>query len=233
MSRLADLLQAAYLGAEACIRLLVEGRTSAEVRSTVLSICSDHKVEPIEGMMSHGLAKDNLALEDHIIVFKPTEVQAKSLQDTTFAMHQVWCVDVAVSLGSGKVNPLAIPKTSIFARNSGSNYALKLKSSRAVFSEVQTKHGSMGFHLRSLDDQVKARMALSECVAHRLVQPYDVQGEKEALTARFMFTVIVMPAGPLKLTEPQYDASKVKSDCSVSDPAIRALLDAPIRPKKK
>jgi hypothetical protein len=66
------------------------------------------------------------------------------------------------------------------------------------------------------------------------MQPYEVQGEKDplGLTARFMFTAAIMPAGPLKLTDQLFDAAAVKSSVSISNPEIKSLLDAPIRPKK-
>lgn len=234
--RKADLLQAAHLGAEAAIRLLKEGKTSTDVKKAVLKLCKDHQVLPIEGMMSHAVGKDSLAKDGLSIVFCPTDLQQRTLQEAVFAPYQVWCVDVAVSLGRGKVGPIGgAHKTTIWAKNEGVTYALKLKGSRAVFSEIQSKFGCMAFHSRSLDDQVKSRMALLECVSHELVQPYEVQGEKasEDLTARFMFTAVVMPAGPLKLTDPLFNIEAVKSACSVSDPELKALLDAPVRPKRK
>lgn len=231
--RNADLIQAAHFGAEVAIRLLKEGNGSAQVKEAVLQICSDFSVSPIEGMMSHGVGKDNLALPT-TIVFRPTDIQAKSLSECDFSNYQVWCVDVAVSLGSGKVAPLPALPTTIYAKNEGVAYGLKLKGSRAVFSEIQTKFGGMAFHLRSLDDQVKGRMALNECVNHQLVQPYEVQGEKVTtdLTARFMFTAIVMPAGPLRLTDPTFDQARIKPTGTLTNPQLKALIEAPVRPTK-
>lgn len=232
--RTADLLQAAQLGAEAAIRLLKEGKSSTDVRNAVLAICKDHDVQPIEGMMSHAVGKNSLALDGLSIIFRPTDHQ-KGIPPTDFDLHQVWVVDVAVSLGKGQVQLLDTHKTTIWARNDGVSYALKLKGSRALCSEVQSRFGGMAFHLRALEDQTRSRMALQECVAHQVMQPYDVQGEKDplALTARFMFTAAIMPAGPLKLTDQQFDAAMVKSAVNISNPEIKALLDAPIRPKKK
>lgn len=229
--RAAALIQAAHLGAEAAIRLLREGNSSTDVRKVVLALCAEHGVEPIEGMMSHAVCRNNLAV-DKTIIFRPSESQAKS--DTAFEGYQVWAVDVAVSAGKGKTVSLAGHKTNVFGKNEGVTYSLKLKASRAVFSEIQAQSGSMAFHLRSLGDQVKSRMALGECVSHQLIQPYEVQGEKDAgdLTARFMFTAIIMPAGPLKLTDCAYDPALVRADVAVCDPDVKALLETPIRPAK-
>ena len=53
-------------------------------------------------------------------------------------------------------------------------YQLKMKTSRAVFSEVQKKAGAFPFNIRVLDDEKKARMGLQEACQHALVKPYDV-----------------------------------------------------------
>ena len=53
-------------------------------------------------------------------------------------------------------------------------YQLKMKTSRAVFSEVQKKAGAFPFNIRVLDDEKKARMGLQEACQHSLVKPYDV-----------------------------------------------------------
>jgi len=235
--RPADLLQAAYLGSEAAIRLLREGKSASDVRQVIKAICKDHDVAPIEGMMSHGIGKDSLALDNLTIIVAPTEIQAKGMQDPAFAPFQVWCIDVAVSLGKGRVQsipPSTIP-CNIYAKNPDVTYALRLKSSRALLSSAQSRFGSMAFHMRSLEDPTRARMALQECVGHQVVQAYEAQGEKEVtdLTARFMFTVAVMPAGPLRFTDPCYNPALLDSKMTVSSPDIKALLDAPIRPKKK
>lgn len=232
--RVADLMQAAHLGAEAAIRLIREGNTSTDVKKAVVAICKEFNVNPIEGMMSHAITKDNLAV-DKCIVFKPTEVQSRTLSEITFEAGEVYCIDVAVSLGEGKTLPLPeVSKTTIYGKND-ITYALKLKTSRAVFSEIQSKVGSMAFHTRILEDQTKSRMAINECVTHQLLQPYDVQGEKDAsvMTARFMFTAAVMPAGPLRFTDHQFNQELVKPEASLKTPELVALLDAPVRPSKK
>ena len=54
-------------------------------------------------------------------------------------------------------------------------YQLKLKTSRAVFSEVQSKAGALPFNIRSLDDEKRSRVGLQEAVQHNLVREYDVQ----------------------------------------------------------
>lgn len=49
-----------------------------------------------------------------------------------------------------------------------------MKTSRAVFSEVQKKAGPFPFNVRVLEDEKRARMGLQEAVQHSLVKPYEV-----------------------------------------------------------
>jgi hypothetical protein len=57
-------------------------------------------------------------------------------------------------------------------------YQLKLKSSRMFYSEVTHKHGSMPFNLRNFEDEKKAKLAVVECVNHKLIEPFQVLYEK-------------------------------------------------------
>jgi hypothetical protein len=41
-----------------------------------------------------------------------------------------------------------------------------MKTSRAVFSEVQKKAGAFPFTLRSLEDEKRSRMGVAEAVTH-------------------------------------------------------------------
>lgn len=65
-------------------------------------------------------------------------------------------------------------RTSIYQRDSTITYQLKMKTSRAVFSEVQKKAGSFPFNIRVLEDEKRSRMGLQEAVQHSLVKPYEV-----------------------------------------------------------
>ena len=62
----------------------------------------------------------------------------------------------------------------VYQRDSNVTYHLKMKTSRAVFSDVQKKAGAFPFNIRVLEDEKRARMGLQEAVQHSLVKPYDV-----------------------------------------------------------
>jgi hypothetical protein len=65
-------------------------------------------------------------------------------------------------------------RTTIYQREHTVSYQLKMKTSRAVFSEVQKKAGPFPFNVRVLEDEKRARMGLQEAVQHSLVKPYEV-----------------------------------------------------------
>jgi hypothetical protein len=49
-----------------------------------------------------------------------------------------------------------------------------MKTSRAVFSDVQKKSAAFPFNIRALEDEKRARLGLQEAVQHALVKPYEV-----------------------------------------------------------
>ncbi len=54
----------------------------------------------------------------------------------------------------------------MYKRANDVNYQLKMKTSRAVFSEIQKKAGAFPFTLRALEDEKRARMGVAEAVTH-------------------------------------------------------------------
>lgn len=65
-------------------------------------------------------------------------------------------------------------RTTIYQKDTTITYQLKMKTSRAVFSEVQKKAGAFPFNIRAFEDEKKARLGLQEAVQHGLVKPYEV-----------------------------------------------------------
>jgi hypothetical protein len=65
-------------------------------------------------------------------------------------------------------------RSTVYQRAAEVNYQLKMKTSRAVFSEAQKKSGAFPFNIRCLEDEKKARMGLQEAVQHGLVREYPI-----------------------------------------------------------
>ena len=134
--------------------------------------------------------KQNLIDGKKRIILNPGEGQKRDFETATFAEGDVWGVDVLVSTSEdGKVRYSCFIKflsltfgqarieesrTTIYQRDSTVSYQLKMKTSRAVFSEVQKKAGAFPFNVRVLEDEKRARMGLQEAVQHSLVTPYEV-----------------------------------------------------------
>jgi hypothetical protein len=130
------------------------------------------------------------------IILNPGEGQKKDFETVTFAEGEVYGLDILISSGEdGKVRltlyqsedcavfyimmnvvqaRLEETRTTIYQREHTVSYQLKMKTSRAVFSEVQKKAGPFPFNVRVLEDEKRARMGLQEAVQHSLVKPYDV-----------------------------------------------------------
>lgn len=64
-------------------------------------------------------------------------------------------------------------RTTVYQKTN-STYLLKMKTSRAVYSEIKEKAGSFPFTLRVLEEESKARMGIRECVQHGLLKEYPV-----------------------------------------------------------
>ncbi|OXU28130.1 hypothetical protein TSAR_008576, partial [Trichomalopsis sarcophagae] len=132
----------------------------------------------------------------------------------------VYAMDVIVSTGEG-IGKEQDTRVTIFKKTE-ETYQLKLKASRSFYSEVSHKHGLMPFNLRTFEDEKKAKMAVVECVNHRLIEPFQVLYEKQnEYVAQFKFTVLLMPSGPHKITGIPFDQDLYVSDYAVEDTTLK------------
>ncbi|KAJ3074134.1 Proliferation-associated protein 2G4, partial [Quaeritorhiza haematococci] len=230
--RQADVLQAAYLASEAAIRLLKPGHTNWEVTETISKIASDFSCKPVEGMLSHQIMRNVLDGPKQIIL-NPTESQRKEIEEVTFEEGEAYSLDILISSGEGKPRTLET-RTTVYKRNIDTAYSLKMATSRKVLTEINNKFTAMAFTLRQLEDEKRARMGIIECRDHGLVMPYNVLYEKDdAFVAHFMFTVLIMPTGPLKITAFPWDAEVVKSELELKSEDVKELLKTSVRSNKK
>lgn len=229
----ANLVHAAHLVSEATLRLLRAGKTSKEVAEIIKKMTSELGVNFVEGMISHSINKNRLA-DEKMIVVRPAEGQAKMIETSTFSNYDVFVIDISLSSGKGSIRASRKHQTTVYKRTE-QNHSLRLKTSRGVINEIQSKFGLMAFNLRSLENVNRARLALNEATQHQVTTAYEVleEKDKETLTARFMFTVIVMPAGPLKITDYRYASENVKATNTFKSKDLIDLLDTPVRAKKE
>ena len=73
------------------------------------------------------------------------------------------------------------------------------------------------------EEENHAKLGVIEPMKHALMQSYPVMFEREGeYVARFMFTVILQPNGPLLITSAPFDPAHYKSELKIEDPALQA-----------
>ena len=78
---------------------------------------------------------------------------------------------------------------------------------------------------RSFEDEAHAKLGVIEPVKHGVMRPYAVAWEKDGeFVARFMFTAIIMPTGPLRITGVPFDAANYASDKQIIEPKLKVCL---------
>lgn len=221
--RASDVVLAAYHASQAALRHLKDGTNNYAVTEAVQKIASEFKCKPIEGMLSHQLKQFKIDGEKTIIQ-NPTIAQKKEHEKCQFEKYEVYAMDVLVSTGEGLGKELDT-KVSIYKKTE-ENYLLKLKASRAFYAEVKKKYGSMPFNLRNFEEEAKAKMGVHECVAHKLVEPFQVLFEKHnEIVAQFKNTILILPNGLQIVTGYPFDLSCYESEHSVQDEELKKLLE--------
>ncbi|WWD00502.1 DNA-binding protein, 42 kDa [Kwoniella sp. B9012] len=231
----ADVVKAAYDAAQAAMRTIKVGNKNWDVTEVVEKVAKDYECAGVEGMLSCQHEK-NVTDGKKRILLNPSPDLKRDHETITFEEGEVYGVDILVVTGSNGKAKADPSRTSIY-KKADINYQLKMKTSRAVFSEIQKKAGAFPFTLRALDDEKRARMGVQEAVAHGLLKPYDiVQTAAGTLVAEFFFTIALLPAGPLLLS-PQpvwYSADKLSTEKKITDESLASLITQPLRaPKKK
>lgn len=230
--RKADVILAAYNAAEAALRHLKPGSTNYQITETIDKIADSYKCKPVEGMLSYQLEKDIIDGKKHIIQ-NPNEMQKKDgCEKCEFLLHEVYALDVLISTGEGKPKE-GETRTTVYKKKD-LIYQLKMKASKALLSEAEKKYGMMPFTLRNFEQEGKARLGITECVNHDLMEPYPVYYEKEGeFVAEFKFTVLIMPNNTMKITGLPIDMDCYQTDNSITDEATKALLNMSLVTKKK
>jgi len=178
---------AAMLAAQRAIRI---GNTNNDVTRAIARVCEEFKVNQVEAVLSHKILKYCIDSNDTII---SKETSTQQVNEWSFAAGDVIGLDVYVSTGEG------VPKedeqrTTVYKRELNKQYMLKMKSSRAFFSEMNTRFPSMPFSIRQFENPTGARAGVTECLTHNLIQDLPVFCDKKgALVAQEMCTVAILP----------------------------------------
>ncbi|GAA6019486.1 hypothetical protein JCM10207_001405 [Rhodosporidiobolus poonsookiae] len=232
----ANLLQAAYQAGEIALRAVKPGVRNWEVTDAVKSLLKEYEasgVKGVEGILSHQFTQNNLEAKKGLIAFPNSNQRSDSDNAYTFEEGEVYGLNIHVTDGDRTPKTADTARTTIFSKTT-STYMLKMKTSRATFSEITQKAGAFPFTLRIMDDEVRARMGTKECVQHSLLRGYDLAttDKPENLSAQVYITFAVTKTGVarLSLAPTFYSADKVQGDVQVSD-AVKETLARPLKPK--
>eukprot|EP00123_Amoebidium_parasiticum_P022969 comp9880_c0_seq1/m.4818 comp9880_c0_seq1/g.4818 ORF comp9880_c0_seq1/g.4818 comp9880_c0_seq1/m.4818 type:complete len:404 (-) comp9880_c0_seq1:136-1347(-) len=231
--RRADVVLAAHYATEAVLRMLKPGTKFTEISDTILKVAEAYKVKPIEGMLCHTLTHNVIDGEKAIIVGNLPGSTEKP-KDHSVEVNDVYAIDVMISSAEGKVQGAPL-RTTVWKRVEDTNYMMKMKVSRALLSEVKQKFPTFPFTLRAMEDEKRALLGLGECHKHKLLDPFPVvlDADNNAVVAEVKYTVLVGANGTVRITDALTDLSVFKSDKSIVDEGVKALLAADIPGKKK
>merc|ERR1712178_588273 len=184
----ADVIMAAWNGAEAALRLVQVGNTNTQVTEAFSKVATEFNCKPVQGVKSHQLKK-------HVIDGSRYIQNVESLEEKnetfTFEQNEVYCIDVVMSTGEGKGREAELRST-VFKRAVETSYLLKTQKARQFISEVNKRFPALPFTLRAIEDVQVARVGVVEARRHELLEEYPVLKEKpEEIVAQFKFRAVV------------------------------------------
>jgi len=212
-------VHAAMLAAQRAIRI---GNNNNDVTRAIARVAAEFNVNPVEAVLSHKILKYCIDSNDTIIS-KMTSTQ--QVNEWSFAPGDIIGLDVYVSNGEG------IPKedearTTIFKRELNKQYMLKMKSSRAFYSEMNTRFPSMPFAIRQFENPTGARAGVTECLTHKLIQDLPVFCDKKGtLVAQEMCTVAILQKSVQVLSGGNtFNPAAYSTECKAEDKDIQELI---------
>mmetsp|Transcript_14680 Transcript_14680/g.14780 ORF Transcript_14680/g.14780 Transcript_14680/m.14780 type:complete len:433 (-) Transcript_14680:235-1533(-) len=193
----ANTMNAAYTAAELAARLIKPGNTNKQVTEAIKKVAEIYGVNLIAGTVMHQMKRYIIDGNKMIILREEGDQKA---EDCTFEQFEVYAVDVAMTSGDGKPRE-GDARTTVYKRAVDKTYKMKMKASRAFYSEVSKRFPTLPFTLRAFDDERSARMGVRECVNHQLLLPYPVLYERPGdVIAHIKFTVLLLQSGTVKVT---------------------------------
>lgn len=224
----ADAILAAHNAILAAQRVIREQATNTTVTQIIAKVAEQFGVTPLEGVLSHKVKKHLIDGND-VIINKETSEQR--VEEFEFAAGDVIGLDVYVSTGEGKPRESEF-RTTVYKRELDAQYNLKIKSSRAFFTEVNKRFPTLPFAIRAFEDPVGAKVGVKECVDHDLLTGYPVLTEKSGeIVAQFKCTIAVLPRSTVVLAGDIPLAGRFESD-KKTDAELSALISSELWKKE-
>mmetsp|Transcript_24234 Transcript_24234/g.53812 ORF Transcript_24234/g.53812 Transcript_24234/m.53812 type:complete len:393 (+) Transcript_24234:79-1257(+) len=228
----ADVMMAAWNGAEAALRLVQVGNTNTQVTEAFAKVASEFNCKPMQGVLSHQLKK-------HVIdgnrVIIGAESEGEKVDEFEFELNEVYCIDVVMSTGEGKGKETELRNT-VYKRAVETSYSLKTPKARQFISEVNKRFPALPFSLRAIEDEQVARVGVVEAKRHELLDEYPVLREREKeIVAQFKFTVLLLPGGTKRITGLPLGPleTQLAPTCTIEDADLKQLLASSANPKKQ
>jgi len=224
--RKADAICAAHFAGECALRLCRPGNKASQITEVIKSVADVFKCNPVEGFHSYQVDRYVTAGEKSIPNRAPSDEKEKQ-KDFTFEENETYIIDILISTGEGKTKGGDV-KTTVFQKNENFQ-GCKMKASRYLLTEVETRYKKMPFSLRSMDEK-RARLGMSECLKAELMDEFPVVFEREGeFVAQFKFTVLLLPNSIQKLNA--FNLPYVTSEYNIVDPQLQAILSMGLKRK--
>ena len=230
----ADVILAAYNSVQAALRMMTKENTNNRITEAISKICTDYKVTPIEGVLSHRMKRD--IIDGFETIINKSTIDQK-VDERKFEHGDVFGLAVIVSTGEGKPKETTI-KTSIYKRALETTYKLRTDSGRRLLSVVENNFYSFPFSFSAFDKEeniklkqkipnfkTTMKMGLNECVKNELLHGYPVLTEKKGeIVAEFTYTIAVRNEGPIVISGLTLDTNEFESDKKINDEEINKEL---------
>eukprot|EP01134_Creolimax_fragrantissima_P005044 CFRG5044T1 len=223
----ADAICAAYYASETALRMIHPGASSHSVTKAINQVAEAFNCKPVGGVVSSNMTKFSLDGDRTI-----EAISDPDHHDFEFEMNEIYQVDIAMTTGEGKTKDLDF-KPTVYRRNRDKVYQLKLKGSRALFGRILKNNPDCAFSIRDYvqADPRSTAMGVPECLKSELLLAYPVRFEsKNDVVARFRFTMLLLPSGPVRITGAG-TVPYVQSEYSIADEDLNALLATAVNDK--
>ncbi|KAJ2357986.1 hypothetical protein IWW50_002656 [Coemansia erecta] len=198
--RRADAICAAYHACEVAVRMIRPGQSARNVVKALALVASGFNC---------AVASDTYTCQIDRFVISGKNTFANCFDpdapvaDFTFESGEMYTVDCTLSSGSGVARE-STHAPSVVQRDVSRQHSLKLRTSRALLSEVTRRFSVFPFLLRAaVGDSSALKAGVSECVRTRLLAPFAVTMDKApgaTFVAQFKATVRCHYSGPVRLT---------------------------------
>jgi len=130
----ADVIAAAYTAQEAAYKLLKAGNKNSQVTPIIAKVCSDFKVSPVQGVLSHQMQRFVIDGEKVILNKEDTD---NRVDVHAFEANEVYAIDVVVSSGEGKPKE-SEERVTVFKRKGSHLQAQARRLQEGIVRNIET-----------------------------------------------------------------------------------------------